>query len=154
MRPVATLLENYEEYTREIGVWQLQIIAYQLGHKYVCIINNLDPGATICRVSAPTRCEALKRALEEANARLSQVEISDILPAQEPPKEQTLSRLEYQTADRSESYSVAEFLALPVGTRMELILSGSLLYRDAGNGLIRSETAMRLLGQANTAAAA
>ena len=45
------LMERYEVHERQIARWKVQIIAYLLGDKYVCIINNLDPNATICRVA-------------------------------------------------------------------------------------------------------
>jgi hypothetical protein len=50
----------------DAGPWKLRITSYQLADKYVCTVDNVDPGRTIARVQAGTRDEAEAQALEQA----------------------------------------------------------------------------------------
>ena len=150
MRQPATLLGDRQEYTRVVANWTLQIIAYRLGEKFVCIVNNVDPGATICRVSAPTRDRALREGLHQANVLLSQTVILDAPKAGENYTQ--LSRIVFQDAGKRVDLTVAKFLELPIQTRMEHILSGNPGYFDIDDRPVPAGDAMKLLHKASTAA--
>lgn len=146
------LMEHYEAHERQLARWKVQIIAYLLGDKYVCIVNNLDPNATICRVSADSRRNAMERAIREANASLARTAIVEVPLWTAPSAEQALVRLDFG-GDAPLSYGVPEFVALPMGERMRMILSGSLAFIGADGAALPSDVAMRLLGTATAATA-
>lgn len=145
MKAARSLVEEYHEYEREVAEWRLQIIAYRLGDKFVCIINNLDPGATICRVCAGDRVEALRSALEQANECLARTATRDVKPLQ--PAHHKLARIAYRQDDAQVELSVADFLGLPIQTRMNYILSGDLAYLAEDGSRIPAALAMKLLGE-------
>jgi hypothetical protein len=143
MHRASTLVDNYEEHFRQIGQWKLQIVAYTLGPKYICIVNNLDPGATVCRVSDDSRDKALRKALVQANSLLSNTVYHDVQP--DATQELVLSRLEYRDSETEEIFSVQEFIALQNAKRMEYILSGKLIYLGPAGEILPPGDAMRLL---------
>lgn len=145
---VTSLVEEYEEHVREVGPWTLQIIAYKLDTKYVCIINNLDPGATVCRMSARTRDSALRDALQMANSYLSQTVMHDIAKKVAKPTE--LHKIQLCEDGQDRVFMVGDFLVLPLQERMAYILSGNLVYYAADGSTIQSGDAMRLLKQASS----
>lgn len=48
------------------GAWRLRVTSYRLGDEFICHVDNVDPGATLCRTSGPTREEAERVALAKA----------------------------------------------------------------------------------------
>lgn len=48
------------------GNWKIRLTSYKLGDKYVCIADNVDPGAVLSRAEGVTRDEAESAALKEA----------------------------------------------------------------------------------------
>lgn len=54
-----------------IGEIPVRLISYELGDKYVCKIDNVDPGATIARAEGPNRIFAENAAIEKARRALS-----------------------------------------------------------------------------------
>jgi len=145
MSTVSTLIEDYVEFQRGIGRWKIQIVAYHLGDKHICIVNNLDPGATICRVSAGTRKEALRKGLTEANNLLARTAYLEPPKAREPAK---LALIEYLDGADSASFEVDTFLQLPMDYRVKCLSEGKLLFRDSHGDLMASGDAMRCLNEA------
>ncbi len=142
----ATLIEEYHEKTIKIAVWTLQIITYRLDSKYVCIVNNPDPGATICRVCEATREGAQRLALERANEHLSRTVNLDVYKPDSNAYQ--LARISNTQGDPPRDYTVSEFMEVPMGDRMNYILSGSLVFYGARDELIPSGAAMKLLHEA------
>ena len=97
--------------------------------------------------------EALTKPLDEANVRVSQMVMSDVLESSDSFESPSLSRLEHRGFGKPEAYSVAEFLALPINNWMQLIRSGSLSYLDTNNRLHIADAAMKLLALASEALA-
>jgi hypothetical protein len=153
VKQLASLKEGYEEHVRDLGPWQVQIVIYRLGSKFICIVNNLDPNATVCRVSADTRLEAIRRALREASCLLAKTTLCDLAPPTDagPP---SLTKLVYCDGPSSSSYDVGGFLAVSLEERMRMILSGKLTFIGLDDATIRPETAMVLLGKAAAVAPA
>lgn len=63
-----------EEYLKRSGLidgWDVGITTYRILDKYVCLIDNVSPGATIARAAAATPEAAHRRATEVARARLA-----------------------------------------------------------------------------------
>ena len=48
------------------GAWRLRVTSYRLGTRYICTVDNVDPGATLARVEGATRQEAEAEALSKA----------------------------------------------------------------------------------------
>ena len=63
--------EGYQRRTDQLDGWPIGITSYKLGTSYVCMIDNVDPGATIARVEAPSAEEAEHQALDRARDRLN-----------------------------------------------------------------------------------
>ncbi|MES1147147.1 MAG: hypothetical protein ABUL49_00165 [bacterium] len=139
-------MEDYEAYVREVAGYKLQIITYKLGEKHVCIINNLDPGATICRMASYSREEALKKALQEANACIARSKAVE--PTPQAVNQAQLDHLEYRGRDGIEVFTVDAFLSLDNNKRMEYILSGMLLFLTENGQTIPAQVAMRQLHKA------
>jgi|GEM_PF-6719332 len=146
MKEPATLIEEYHEKTIRIADWSLEIITYRLDTKYVCIVKNPDPGATICRMSDPTREGAQRLALERANQHLSRTVSLDVYKPEGGSSR--LARILHMEEVPPRTFSVPEFLELPIADRMQHILSGSLAFYGAEDELIPSGTAMKLLSEA------
>lgn len=58
--------EEYQKRIEQEGRWKLQVISYRLGERYICTVDNVDPGATLARVEGSTRGEAEAAALSKA----------------------------------------------------------------------------------------
>jgi hypothetical protein len=144
-------IEGYKEQIRDVDQWRLQVILYCFGGKHVCIVNNIDPGATICRVTGFSRAEALQRGLAEAKCRLAQTVFAPPVAKAGNAVVNTPVTLDHiDEVDRAETvqYRVTDFLELPVQTRIELILSGRLSYYSDSGEAIPPDQAVKLLGQA------
>ena len=61
---------EFREWTETIGRRQMQARSYKLGDEYVCIVDNIRPGAPLTRVAAATREEAEAKATEQAKRML------------------------------------------------------------------------------------
>ena len=48
------------------GNWRLQVRSYRLADKYICLVDNVDPGARLASAEGSTREEAEQAALEKA----------------------------------------------------------------------------------------
>ena len=62
---------GYKRRTEQLDGWPIGITSYKLGEKYVCMIDNVDPGATIARIEAATAEDAEREARARARDRLS-----------------------------------------------------------------------------------
>ena len=58
--------EDYKTRVESAGDWRLRVTSYKLGDKFICTVDNFDPGATLARAEAKTRQEAESAALEKA----------------------------------------------------------------------------------------
>lgn len=66
--PVSTTMKPEEVVEKQTTVagWPVHLLSYRLGDQYVCIVDNVSPGARLARVYGKTREEAEKTALEKA----------------------------------------------------------------------------------------
>lgn len=58
--------EQYQSRVENAGDWKLRVTSYKLGDKYICKVDNVDPGATLARSEGKTRQEAESAALDKA----------------------------------------------------------------------------------------
>jgi hypothetical protein len=63
--------EDYAERTVEIEGWQVHVVTYRLGEKYIAKADNVSPGANLARREAATREEAETKVLERARELLA-----------------------------------------------------------------------------------
>jgi len=148
LKEPTTLIEEYEVKTIKILTWSLQVITYKLDTKYVCIVNNTDPGATICRMTDTTRQGVQRKALEHANSHLSSTVVLDVYVPEKGPQ---LDRIMLMVDVPPVTFSINEFLAMPITDRMNHILGGNLVFYGTGDELIPAGSAMKLLSEASAA---
>ncbi|MBI2820994.1 MAG: hypothetical protein HYX74_02100 [Acidobacteria bacterium] len=58
--------EGYQTRIEGADPWKLRVTSYKLGSRYICTVDNVDPGATLARAEAATREEAESNALSKA----------------------------------------------------------------------------------------
>ncbi|HEY7336662.1 MAG TPA: hypothetical protein VH639_17345 [Bryobacteraceae bacterium] len=63
--------DDYRERKLEIEGWPVNLTSYRIGETFYCNADNVSPGATLVRVSAPTREEAEAAAIERAKVKLA-----------------------------------------------------------------------------------
>lgn len=62
---------NFSERVLEVAGWKLRLTSYELGGKYYCKADNVEPGACIVRTEGATKEECEQKALEKAQDYLS-----------------------------------------------------------------------------------
>jgi hypothetical protein len=70
--------ENYERRREELAGWPVAIVSYKLGERYICEIDNVNPGARVAHAEAATREDAERAAIEAAERRLGRTRIHAI----------------------------------------------------------------------------
>ena len=54
-----------------VGRWQVRLTSYRVADGWVCVADNVDPGANVARARGGSREEAEARALDRAGERLA-----------------------------------------------------------------------------------
>ena len=67
--------EDYQTRLETVGPWQIRIRSYRLGDEYVCVVDNVNPGANLARARAPSREAAEAQAAAKAKALISRTKI-------------------------------------------------------------------------------
>ena len=67
--------EDYQRRRQELAGWPVGIVSYKLGDRFVCEIDNVDPGARVARAEGATREEAERAAIETAERRLGRTQV-------------------------------------------------------------------------------
>ena len=62
---------NFSERVLEVAGWKLRLTSYELGGKYFCKADNVEPGACIARTEGASKDECEQKALEKAEEYLS-----------------------------------------------------------------------------------
>ena len=62
---------NFSERVLEVAGWKLRLTSYELGGKYFCKADNVEPGACIARTEGASKDECEQKALEKAQEYLS-----------------------------------------------------------------------------------
>jgi hypothetical protein len=73
LRPV-----NYQCRQEKLAGWPVGITSYQLGDRYYCTADNVNPGACLARGEGASREEAERQALATAEALLSRTRLFPI----------------------------------------------------------------------------
>ena len=67
----AVVPQDYKDRIEAVGEWKLRVTSFRLGEKFICKIDNVDPGATLVRTEGETRELAESAALARARERVS-----------------------------------------------------------------------------------
>lgn len=58
--------QDYRRRQETVGEWPIAVTSYRIGDEYYCAVDNVSPGACLCRATAGTREEAEEQALRKA----------------------------------------------------------------------------------------
>lgn len=67
--------EEYKERMEKAGSFEIRIVSYKLGDRYVCKVDNVSPGAVISRAEGRTREEAEQTAVLAAKDEVSKTRV-------------------------------------------------------------------------------
>lgn len=67
--------EHYQRRQADLDGWQVGIVSYKLGSRFICEIDNIDPGARLARAEGATREAAEQAAMVTAQRRLARTRI-------------------------------------------------------------------------------
>jgi hypothetical protein len=67
--------EDYQRRRQELAGWPVGIVSYRLGDRFICEIDNANPGARVARAEGSTREEAERAAIETAERRLGRTRV-------------------------------------------------------------------------------
>jgi hypothetical protein len=70
--------ELYQRRQADLAGWQVGIASYRIGERFVCEVDNVNPGARLARGEGLTREDAEQRALVVAQRRLERTRIYTI----------------------------------------------------------------------------
>ncbi|MBV9300954.1 MAG: hypothetical protein JOY62_00285 [Acidobacteriaceae bacterium] len=70
--------QHFQELRIEIDGWPVKLTKYRLGENYICQADNVSPGATLARISAPTAEEAEAQAVAKARHLLGKTQRREI----------------------------------------------------------------------------
>ena len=139
-----TATDLYEEKVIQLADRNVKVLTYSLGREFVCIISNLDPGATICRAKAETQEEAIRLTIENAQERLRASQSSETVPLV-LNSGSDLALLEYESPNGVQSFSPDDFRSIKHDQRAEMFLSGMLRFFDSSGKVVNSGEAIRIL---------
>jgi hypothetical protein len=67
--------DDYQRRRQELAGWPVGIVSYKLGDRFICEIDNVNPGARVARAEGATREEAERAAIATAERRLGRTQI-------------------------------------------------------------------------------
>jgi hypothetical protein len=67
--------EGYQRRQEQLAGWPVGIVSYKLGDRYICVIDNVSPGARLARAEDATRADAEHKALAAAARRLARTRV-------------------------------------------------------------------------------
>jgi hypothetical protein len=70
--------ELYQRRQADLAGWQVGIASYRIGQRFVCEVDNVNPGARLARGEGLTREDAEQQALVVAQRRLERTRIYTI----------------------------------------------------------------------------
>jgi len=70
--------EAYQRRRQELAGWPVGIVSYRLGERFICEVDNVDPGARVARAEGATREDAERTALATAERRLGRTQVHAI----------------------------------------------------------------------------
>jgi hypothetical protein len=70
--------ELYQRRRGDLAGWEIGIASYRIGHRFICEIDNVDPGARLARGEGATREDAEQLALTIAKRRLERTRVHAI----------------------------------------------------------------------------
>lgn len=145
---MSTIVENYEAKQGEVWGHQIRVVTYRLSDKYVCLIENLDVGAAICRASGPSKMDALQKGLSLAKELVAaSAPPRAVIDAIAPPTSQAvhIDRIVMEVDGLPVAYTVEEFNQMPVADRMRNIMGGCVTFFTPEGEAVPPAEAIELL---------
>lgn len=71
-------IEEYRERRVTVDGWQVNLTSYRLDTEWHAKADNVSPGATLCRTTAPSREEAEGKALKRAEQLLGRTRLHQV----------------------------------------------------------------------------
>lgn len=138
-----------------VGEHTVRIVTYRLGERYVCCIDDIDPGDAISRSVGVTAGMAESKALTLARSifQFGHLNPFSFSPSYDCSVE--LHKILIGSGPSQNEYTVEQFLAVPFDVRMGLLLDHQVCYISveghvlpAGEGLRILQREARLRGSA------
>jgi hypothetical protein len=70
--------EDYQRRRQELAGWPVGIVSYRLDERFICEIDNVNPGARAARAEGATREEAERAAIATAERRLARTRVHPV----------------------------------------------------------------------------
>jgi hypothetical protein len=70
--------EDYRRRRQELAGWPVAIVSYKLADRFICEIDNVNPGARVARAEGATREEAEAAAMATAERRLARTQVQAV----------------------------------------------------------------------------
>jgi hypothetical protein len=70
--------EHYQRRQTDLAGWKVGVISYKLGGRFICEIDNIDPGARLARAEGATGEAAEEAAMVTAQRRLARTRVHAI----------------------------------------------------------------------------
>jgi hypothetical protein len=70
--------ELYQRRQADLAGWEIGISSYRIGDRFICEIDNVDPGARLAKGEGATREDAEQQALTIAKRRLERTRVHAI----------------------------------------------------------------------------
>jgi hypothetical protein len=67
--------ELFQRRQADLAGWRVGIASYKVGHRFICEIDNVDPGARLARAEGATREAAEQAAMATAQRRLARTRV-------------------------------------------------------------------------------
>jgi hypothetical protein len=71
-------VEEFIERDIDVDGWPVHITSYRIGEQFICVADNVSPGANLARTTGLTREDAESKALERAKTLLSRTHRHDV----------------------------------------------------------------------------
>lgn len=68
--------EEYQQHRTELAGWPVRVTSYRLGERWICEIDNVDPGAMVARAEGDSRAAAEAAATTKAEQRLGRTRVT------------------------------------------------------------------------------
>lgn len=71
-------VEEYTERNVDVNGWQVHLASYRLGERFICVADNVSPGANLARIMSNSREDAETKALNRAKELLGRTHRRDV----------------------------------------------------------------------------
>jgi len=135
-------IADYSETRKFLRGVELIFTTWKVGDRYTCSVRNVDPGATVCRVSDATLEGATRHATEHAIRGVERTATYSVPP---PPADASIEKIILAEENGEREYPLTEFLQTPIRERMEKVLTGKVKFLNSAGTILSTGEAVRAL---------